>query len=84
MSGVMNRFIGYFFIFILGFSTMILAEDNAIDCIVEPSISAELSTSVSGVLHEILVEKGAAVKKGQMTDFFKKKGIKDFRACTVM
>lgn len=61
-----KKMMGYLISGNIFFSGLVYAENNAIDCIVEPSISAELSTSVPGVLQEVNVEKGMFIKKGDL------------------
>jgi RND family efflux transporter MFP subunit len=41
-------------------------ETNGLDCIIEPHMTAELSSPVSGILQEVLVERGDRIKKGQV------------------
>jgi len=66
MRGMKKIITGYLISSSICFSSLAYAENNALDCIIEPSISAELSTSVPGVLQKINVEKGEFVKKGDL------------------
>lgn len=46
--------------------TAFASEQPELDCVIEPSEIAELSSSVRGIMSEILVERGDWVKKGQI------------------
>ena len=49
--------------------TLSLADENnipAIDCIIEPNVIVDLSSSVKGVLDTLTVDKSDEVKKGQV------------------
>jgi len=47
-------------------SNMALAENEALDCVIEPSKLIEVSSQVRGVLETIYVDRGDFVKKGQL------------------
>lgn len=41
-------------------------DTSALDCMIEPHMTAELSSPVTGILQEVLVERGDKVEKGQV------------------
>ncbi len=47
-------------------SALLAKEELALDCVVEPSMTIELSSQVRGVLEEVYVARGDFVKKGQL------------------
>ena len=47
-------------------SPAIAVDLTDVDCVIEPYRSVDLSTSVDGIVEEILVERGDVVKKGQV------------------
>lgn len=48
------------------FSTTALAQQsNALDCVIEPNVVAEISSPVDGIAEAVLVEKSDIVKRGQ-------------------
>ncbi|ABK44675.1 hypothetical protein Mmc1_2174 [Magnetococcus marinus MC-1] len=42
------------------------AEDEAISCLIEPSMQASLGTQVEGVLEQVLVDRGDSIRQGQL------------------
>ena len=50
----------------LVFSNVLLAENEVLDCVIEPSKLIEMSSQVRGVLETVYVERGDFVKKGQL------------------
>lgn len=68
MIQVLLYSLNFLFIFLF-FSTPTLAAKRStdnLDCVIEPYMTVELSSSVQGVLEEVLVKRGDAVKKGQV------------------
>ena len=54
-------------VFIMLFNSIVLAEDIApIDCMIEPNIMVEVSSSVEGVLESLTVDRSDEVKKGEV------------------
>ena len=63
----MNRFLIKTVISILlVFSNVLSAENEVLDCVIEPSKLVELSSQVRGVIETVYVERGDFVKKGQL------------------
>lgn len=59
-------------IVVLMINTAVYAEEIApIDCMIEPNVMVELSSSVTGVLETLTVDKSDEVKKGQVIATFK-------------
>ena len=47
-------------------SALVAKEEQAFDCVIEPSMLVELSSQVRGVLEKVYVERGDLVTKGQL------------------
>ena len=48
------------------FTSGVFAQDNGYDCLIEPSLSVEVGSSIRGVVSEVLVKRGDKVEKGDV------------------
>jgi RND family efflux transporter MFP subunit len=62
----MLKYISYILVMLHSAAAFAEIETNGLDCIIEPHMTAELSSPVSGILQEVLVERGDRIKKGQV------------------
>ncbi len=58
--------VSFVFLFLCFAVPAFTAKKDDLDCVIEPYMTVELSSSVQGVLEEVLVKRGDSVKKGQV------------------
>jgi RND family efflux transporter MFP subunit len=57
----------YFLLIVAAFTAgQAAAQDSSFDCVMEPKSTVELQSSAEGILKELLVKRGARVKKGEV------------------
>jgi membrane fusion protein, multidrug efflux system len=70
--GIMSRycslffFTGFIFLFLACFPGVVRSADEYHECMIEPYREVKISSQVSGIVDEVLVERGDIVKKGQI------------------
>ncbi|MDX1654171.1 MAG: efflux RND transporter periplasmic adaptor subunit [Candidatus Competibacteraceae bacterium] len=62
----MNKSLNLTILLILGHAGAAAAETRPLDCLIEPHQEVELSSAVTGIVEEVLVERGDTVAAGQV------------------